>query len=171
LREFLVILVEVLFASVGYSFVEFEKIKVTTSAMSVGLCKRKRFRVLVGITVLSIESMMLLVLASICFPSKVSFVDSRNKNIHFVTWLVLQVGVLSCLFGWLSNLCLGGLGSLLNGFSSKRVALDVFVLDNLVVLHFACVESLGLLDIVVFFLNSVEALNGMLGHCARAAAG
>ena len=44
---------------------------------------------------------------------------------------------------------------------------DVIMLNDLIVLHFSCIDSLCLFDVVMLFKRAIETLNFMLSHRER----
>jgi hypothetical protein len=125
----------------------------------------------------SVVGVVLLILADIGLPPQASLVDCLDQQISFIGWLVLQMEVPTLsgsLLGLMVLLAQGGgrrsaVAQLnqVGGFARNILEVYFVVLHNLIELHFTCVVSLCLLDIIMLFLDGLEALNGVLSHRER----
>jgi len=79
---------------------------------------------------------------------------------------MLQVKICSLLWGFVSLLvCFrGDVGLNFWGFTGNVLRSDLVMLNDFIILDFASVKCLGLLNIIVFFSSSMEARNLMLLH-------
>ena len=118
------------------------------------------------VAVISIFGVRLSVFAHIGFPSQIEVVYCGNKQICLIRGFVLQVKIRSLLgsfvglfAGFHANVSLN-----LWSFSSNNLGSNLVMLDDFIILDFSSVICLSLLNIVVFFSGTMEALNLMLRH-------